>query len=136
MWIRQKAAKKEPLQLVKQVDTRWNSVYDSHCKMVCLCLNDETLCNVCFTQVRLRLSINAVVALPSSDWDAMEQSVKIMKPFAMATDICQRDEASVATVLREFQKLPAHFQALPDQYPDLEHFFDSAQVVPSPSVPI
>ena len=31
----QKAAKKEPLQLVKPVATRWNSVYDSHRRMVC-----------------------------------------------------------------------------------------------------
>ena len=32
----QKAAKKDPLQLVKPVATRWNSVYDSHVRMVCL----------------------------------------------------------------------------------------------------
>ena len=71
-----------------------------------------------------------MVTLPSSVWDAMEEAVKIMRPFALATDICQSDNASVATVLQHLRKLPAHFQALGAEAPNLSHFLKAAQVMP------
>ena len=73
-------------------------------------------------QVQLRAAITAVVAFPASDWEAMELSVKIMEPLAMATDLCQRDSATMATVLQELQKLRGHFEAVEVQYPKLAEF--------------
>ena len=61
-------------------------------------------------QVHLRAAITAPVSLPSSDWEAMEQAVKIMEPLTEATDLFQKDGATVATVLRELRlyKSSAH----------------------------
>ena len=33
--VLEKAAQREPLKLVKPVATRWNTVYDCHCRLVC-----------------------------------------------------------------------------------------------------
>ena len=123
----QRAAKNHPLQLVRPVATRWNSIFDAHNRMVCDFWVTLTLDFL--VKVLLKTAINAVVPFSSSDWESMEQSVKIMMPLAAATDVCQGDDASVATVLEELRKLPAHFQGLAAEFPSLQPFFKAAQVV-------
>jgi hypothetical protein len=58
----------------------------------------------------------------------MEQAVKIMRPLANATDVVQADSASVATVLKEFQKFPSHFQQCAAEHPQLAAFCGKALV--------
>jgi hypothetical protein len=76
----------------------------------------------------LRNFISIVVALPNSDWEDLEKATVIMKPLALATDVCQKDASNVATVLNELRKLPDHFLALGADDPSLQEFCRKAQV--------
>lgn len=91
----QKAAQRTPLELVRPVITRWNTVYDAHCRLE-----------------QLKPSISAVLPLPVSDWEDLEAAVRIMTPLAVATDVCQADGATLGTVVNQLRTLPDHFIAL------------------------
>eukprot|EP00668_Euglena_longa_P002486 GGOE01002900.1.p1 GENE.GGOE01002900.1~~GGOE01002900.1.p1 ORF type:complete len:171 (+),score=0.44 GGOE01002900.1:27-515(+) len=81
----------EPLELIKPVDTRWNSRVDAHQRIL-----------------KLRPAISAVVALPNSDWD-LEYAVKAVKPIAVATSHVEADSATVTHVREEMKQIQNHF---------------------------
>lgn len=71
-----------PLKLIHPVETRWNTVYDSHMRML-----------------KLRNFINAILVLPNSSWEAMELGCNAVRPLAIATDVAQNDSCSLLGAL-------------------------------------
>jgi len=90
----QQAAGNSPLFLLKPNDTRWNSFLFA-----------------CQRLLKLRDFVNVIARRPDEFWSELEALVDFLLPFQVATDVLQRDSATLFDVWQQYNLLAAHVKA-------------------------
>lgn len=85
-----------PYRLVKPNDTRWSSMY--YCCRRLLSLE----------MVVRKVMLNEDGALTDEHWTTLKHLVKLLKPFQVATDMLQRDDATLIDCYRAIQMINNH----------------------------
>ena len=106
---------KAVLQLLKPCDTRWSSMLISATRLLLLrdCIEPtipKVLANLAARESR---TYHEVTFTADSFWKPLEQIVAFLKPFQIATDVVQSDEACLMDVYEQFVQLAEHVGKLP-----------------------
>jgi len=84
--------------LVKPCDTRWSSHLRS-----------------CSRLLRLKPYLQLIAAQPDAFWSELELLVEFLKPFQVATDVLQKDSATVLDVWVQKRALEQHIDEMQEQ---------------------